>query len=168
MRLPINLIHWSTRFDFYLSKIEEFLLVLILSIMVLLSSLQVIFRNLLSGGIPWADIFLRHLVLWVAFIGAALSTRYEKHISIDILSRFFSKKLNVLRKIIINVVSGTVSYFLARAAWTFMMDEKMAGSEIFTGAPTWYFLVILPITLIIMAFRFYLKVLSESEQLFHT
>ena len=166
MRHPANLIHLSSRIDFYLSKIEEIFLVIILSSMVLFSFLQVVFRNVFSGGIQWADIFLRHLVLWIAFVGASLTTRYEKHICIDILSRSFGKRLNVLRKIIINAVSGTVSYFLVRASWTFLIDEKMSGSELFLGIPTWCFLVILPITLVIITFRFLLKTILNSLELF--
>ncbi len=162
---PLNFIQLSFRLDYYLSKIEEILLVLILSFMVFFSFLQVVFRNLLSVGIPWADIFLRHLVLWIAFIGAALTTRYEKHISIDILSHSLNKKLNTIRKVVINTVSGSVCYFLTRASWTFLIDEKMAGSEIFPGIPVWFFLVILPVTLTTITFRFYLKALSESMQL---
>ena len=166
MRQSFNFIHLSLRFDFYLSRIEGFLLILILSFMVVFSFLQVVLRNIFSGGIPWADIFLRHLVLWLAFIGAALTTRYEKHISIDILSRFLSKELNVFRKILINAVSGIVCCFLSRASWVFMMDEKIAGSELFSGIPTWYFLIVLPVTFIIISFRFYLKAVSETIELF--
>lgn len=167
MRRPLNLIQLSLRFDSYLARVEEFLLILILSFMVIFSFLQVVFRNVFSGGIPWADIFLRQLVLWIAFIGAALTTRYEKHISIDVLSRFFNKKLNVFRKILINAVSGTVCCFLTRASWVFMMDEKMSGSELFSGIPTWYFLVVLPLAFTIITFRFYLKTALEASQLFH-
>jgi len=166
MRQSFNLIHLSLRFDFYLSRIEGFLLILILSFMVVFSFLQVVFRNIFSGGIPWADIFLRHLVLWLAFIGAALTTRYEKHISIDILSRFLSKELNVFRKILINTVSGIVCCFLIRASWVFMIDEKLSGSELFSGIPTWYFLIVLPTTFIIISFRFYLKAVSEAIEFF--
>lgn len=165
MRQLYNLFQLSLRFDFYLSKIEEYLLVLLLSFMVFFSFLQVILRNIFSGGIPWADIFLRHLVLWIAFIGAALTTKYEKHISIDVFSRSLNEKLNIFRKILINGVSGTVSYFLTRSSWTFMVDEKMSGSEIFSGIPTWYFLVILPVALAIITFRFYLKTIAETGQL---
>ncbi|MDP7555471.1 MAG: TRAP transporter small permease [Nitrospinota bacterium] len=166
MRRPFNLIQLTLRLDSYLARIEEFLLILILSSMVIFSFLQVVFRNIFSEGIPWADIFLRHLVLWIAFIGAALTTRYEKHISIDILSRFFNKKLNAFRKILINAISGSICCFLTRASWVFMMDEKMAGSELFSGVSTWYFLIVLPVTFIIITFRFYLKAISEAVELF--
>lgn len=166
MRRPFNIIQLTLRFDSYLARIEEFLLIVILSFMVFFSFFQVIFRNIFSEGIPWADIFLRHLVLWIAFVGAALTTRYEKHISIDILSRFFNKKLNVFRKILINAVSGSVCCFLTRASWVFMMDEKMAGSELFLGIPIWHFLVVLPLAFTIIAFRFYLKMVSEAVEMF--
>ncbi len=165
-RRPFNLIQLTLRFDSYLVKIEEFLLILILSFMIIFSFLQVVFRNIFSEGIPWADIFLRHLVLWITFIGAALTTRYEKHISIDVLSRFFNKKSNAFRKILINAISGSVCCFLTRASWVFMMDEKMAGSELFLGISTWYFLIVLPVTFIVITFRFYLKTVSETVELF--
>ena len=168
MRRSFNLFQWSLRFDSYLARIEEFLLILILSFMIVFSFLQVVFRNAFSSGIPGADIFLRNLVLWIAFIGAALTTRYEKHISIDILSRLLNRKLNAFRKISINAISGTVCCFLTRASWIFMIDEKMAGSELFSGISTWYLLVVLPVTFFIMTFRFYLKTVSETAQLFQT
>ena len=165
MRRPFNLIQLTLQFDSCLARIEEFLLILILSFMVFFSFLQVVFRNIFSEGIPWADIFLRHLVLWIAFVGAALTTRYEKHISIDILSRFFNKKLNAFRKILINAISGSVCCYLTRASWVFMMDEKIAGSEMFLGISTWSFLVVLPFAFTIITFRFYLKTVSEVVEL---
>lgn len=165
MLRPNNLIRLSLRFDSCLARIEEFLLILILSLMVIFSFSQVVFRNVFSEGISWADVFLRHLVLWVAFIGATLTTRYERHINIDILSRFFNKRLNAFRKILINVISGTVCCFLTQASWVFMIDEKMGGSELFSGISTWYFLTVLPVAFIIITFRFYLKALSEALEL---
>ncbi|HJP17834.1 MAG TPA: TRAP transporter small permease [Nitrospinota bacterium] len=165
MRRPFNLIQLTLQFDSCLARIEEFLLILILSFMVFFSFLQVIFRNIFSEGIPGADIFLRHLVLWIAFIGAALTTRYEKHISIDILSRFFNNKLNAFRKILINVISGSICCYLTRASWVFMIDEKMSGSELFSGIPTWYFLIVLPFAFTIITFRFYLKTVSGVLEL---
>jgi len=73
--------------DSGLAYVETGLIILILGSMVLLSFLQVLMRNFFDTGILWGDIFLRHLVLWVGFIGASLATREEKHINIDLLTR---------------------------------------------------------------------------------
>jgi TRAP-type C4-dicarboxylate transport system permease small subunit len=42
----------------------------------------------------------------------------------------------------------------------------MAGSELFLGIPIWHFLVVLPLAFTIIAFRFYLKMVSEAVEMF--
>ena len=51
--------------DNFLKRIEESLLISMVILMVVLAFLQVVLRNVFSLGIIWADLFLRHLVLWV-------------------------------------------------------------------------------------------------------
>ena len=72
----------------WIEKAETVLLVVILSVMILLSFLQVLLRNFFEQGILWGDILIRNLVLWVGFIGASLATRENKHINIDLFTRF--------------------------------------------------------------------------------
>ena len=81
-----------TAINSWIAKIEGVLIVIVVSIMVLLAFFQVAMRNLFDQGLLWGDIFLRHLVLWVGFLGASLATREEKHINIDVFSRFIPKK----------------------------------------------------------------------------
>ena len=75
-----------------LVKAEGWLLVLFLGIMVVLSFAQVVLRNVFSTGFIWADPLVRHMVLWVGFLGAAIATHEERHISIDALTRFLSPR----------------------------------------------------------------------------
>ena len=82
---------------------ENSLLILILSVMVFMAFLQVVLRNLFHSGILWGDIFLRHLVLWVGFIGASLATRSERHINIDILTRLMSPKVIPLSGVLLKI-----------------------------------------------------------------
>ena len=82
------------RLNAFVAKIESWILVAIVLLMVTMSFLQIILRAF-SIGILWGDIFLRHLVLWVGFIGASLATREEKHINIDVLSRLLNEKRKV-------------------------------------------------------------------------
>ena len=63
------------------------MLVVIVLFMVVLAFLQVLLRNIFDQSFLWGDPLLRHLVLWVGFIGASLATREEKHINIDVLGR---------------------------------------------------------------------------------
>ena len=47
--------------DRFLGRFESVTLVAFLFIMVVLSALQILLRNVFNTGISWADIFLRHL-----------------------------------------------------------------------------------------------------------
>ena len=73
-------------------RIEQILLVILLSALILVAFSQIILRNIFSTGIDWGDAFVRSLVLWTGFIGATVAAREGKHISIDVVSRWLSHK----------------------------------------------------------------------------
>lgn len=139
-----------------ISKVESFFIILILSIMILLAFLQVTLRNFFSISIFWGDILLRHLVLWLGFIGASLATREQKHINIDALSRLLSPAINRIIQIIVNLFASMVSYFLMRAAITFVSMEAESGSTLFADIPIWIAQVIIAIGFGLMMIRFLL------------
>ncbi|MBI5464250.1 MAG: TRAP transporter small permease, partial [Ignavibacteriales bacterium] len=76
-----------------LNRLETSLLILLLSFMVLLAFYQVMMRNLFSGGFVWGDIVLRHIVLWLGFLGGALATSNQRHIHIDAFAHFLPERL---------------------------------------------------------------------------
>lgn len=148
--------------DKSLMRMENFLIILLLSVMVLMAFLQVILRNLFSMGILWADIFLRHLVLWVGFIGASLATRESRHINIDILTRFVSKAKQPYVKIFIDLISVLVCVILARAGYKFLRYEIEAGTTLFLNIPAWIFQLIIPVGFALIGFRFVLNLIQET------
>jgi len=141
------------------ARFESWFLVLVVLVMVLLAFAQVLLRNLFDQSFLWGDAFLRHLVLWVGFVGASLATRDEKHINIDVFGRLLKGRAQVVAKIITQIASVVVCYFLADASYTFVMDERMYGSTLFDDIPSWYFQVIIPIGFALMGLRFLLLAL---------
>lgn len=150
-----------TRIDRGLAGAENFIIIVLLSIMVILAFTQVILRNFFSTGILWADIFLRHLVLWVGFIGASLATREGKHINIDILTRLISKARLPYIRLIIDVVSAIVCFILARAGLVFLLDEIKYETILFLNVPAWIFQLIIPVGFALIAFRFILQAFQQ-------
>ena len=147
---------------------ETFVLVSVLGIMVIFAFLQVVLRNIFNEGILWGDILLRHLVLWVGFLGASLATRQQKHINIDIFSRFMSDKGKSIVRLITNLFSVFICYILAEAGWTFIQDEQMMGTVIFADIPAWYFQTIIPIGFFLMSFRFLVLSLENFADVIRT
>ncbi len=141
---------WNER----LARAETYFLLLIVLVMVFLSTLQIILRKLFNFGILWGDTFLRHLVLWVSFIGASIATKNNKHINIDLLNRLFSPKVQQFLQIVIHFFSTFIAILLTKASLTFVLDEREFGSVIFGNVPAWYFQVIIPIGFALMSARF--------------
>ncbi|MEK7671275.1 MAG: TRAP transporter small permease subunit, partial [Bacteroidota bacterium] len=86
--------------DKTLVKAETAFLVLFLANMIVLSFSQVVLRNFFGTGFLWADPLVRHLVIWVGFMGAAIASHEERHISIDALTKFFSPRWKDISQII--------------------------------------------------------------------
>lgn len=147
--------------DKRLATFENTLIILLLSVMVLMAFLQVVLRNLFSTGILWGDIFLRHLVLWVGFIGASLATRESKHINIDLLSRLVPTTRLPAVRFIIDLVSAAVCFVLARAGYKFLAYEIEEGTKLFKDVPAWMFQIIIPAGFALIGFRFILMALQQ-------
>jgi len=146
--------------DDLIAKIESFLMVSVLLVMIFLSLSQVILRNIFEQGLPWVDLLLRQLVLWVAFLGASLATRNHKHLSIDFLKYLlplnWEKKIAILPLIASAIISTYLSYY----AWVFVQYEKEGGSVLYGNLPVWIFQIILPVSFAIIAIRFFVKALE--------
>ncbi len=148
-----------------LSKIEGSLVVFLISLMIILAFVQVVLRNLFSVGFLWADPFLRHLVLWIGFLGASLATQKEKHINIDLVTRFTSTKITNIIKIVTNIFACGVTIFLANAGFVFLKNELESNEILFAieslNFPAWYFQFIIPIGFSLMAFRFLIRTVEH-------
>jgi C4-dicarboxylate transporter, DctQ subunit len=129
----------------FFNKMEGALLILLLSIMVVLAFYQVMMRNLFHGGFLWGDVLLRHIVLWLGFLGGALATSHQRHIHIDALAYFLSPRVKSFIGIFTNLFGAVVCILLVNASFTFIQGEIEAKSMIFEGVPAWYTEVIIPI-----------------------
>ncbi len=154
-----------------LTFIERATIVLLLFVMLLLAFLQVILRNVFSTGILWADPFLRHLVLWIGFIGASLATQQEKHINIDLVTRFVSPRATNIVRILTNLFAGVICVFLSKAGWTFLASEQSVEDVLLTIGtmefPAWWFQLIIPVGFALMSFRFLLRAIEHSLEAFN-
>jgi TRAP-type C4-dicarboxylate transport system permease small subunit len=134
--------------------------------MLLLAFTQVILRNYFSTSVLWADTFLRHMVLWIGFIGASIAAHEEKHINLDVISRLASSHVVHFIRIVTSLFAATVCGFMMNAGWVFLMSEKENGEELFaigtTSFPTWWFQIIIPVGFALLTLRFLLKSLEHG------
>lgn len=152
--------------DRLLYKIEFGFLVAFLSSMILLAFMQVVLRNVFGTGIVWADTIVRHLVLWSGFIGAALATGEEKHISIDALTKYLSARTRHIVMVFTCTFAVITCYYLGRAGWTFVLEQQLNGGELVLGIQTWVALLIIPAGYFLIAFHFLIKLIENAISTF--
>ena len=149
-----------------LNQIEEIFISLLLLGMIFLASLQIFMRTLFDSGLVWADPLLRYLVLWVGMLGAALATRYGKHITIDIFSHLLPDRGALWLNLILNLFAAVVCGFLTWAALSFIKNEIAFGSgRELIGIPVWALNLIFPFAFALMAARFSAKVYEHGVTL---
>lgn len=134
--------------------LEDGLLVLLLAAMIGLSTAQILLRNLFESGLPWADPLLRLLVLWLALAGALAAARDDRHIRIDLLSRFLTKTLkrtlDRLAALFTALICATLTWQGGRLVWS----EYQDGTSLIAGIPGWVAQLVIPLGFGLMALRF--------------
>lgn len=93
-----------------LTTVFERLLVSIIAFQAALLILSVFFRYILNSPIVWSDEIVRYSLVWMTFAGAALATRDDKHILVDVIDTILPEKG---RKITNRFVDLVVIAFMA-------------------------------------------------------
>jgi TRAP-type C4-dicarboxylate transport system permease small subunit len=137
--------------------LEEVLLVCLLFGMVALGAAQIFFRNVISIGLVWIDPLLRHLVLWVALLGASIATRENRHISIEILPARLSAATRTRIYGGLQIFSALVCLVLVYPAVTFVLDDYRVEKYLVFQIPRWVAQTVMPVMLLVLGIRFMLQ-----------
>ncbi len=145
-------------------RVETTILVLLLSAMIALAGAQIILRNLFDSGLSWSDPLLRVLVLWVGMLGAMIATQQDKHIRIDLLTRYIPARWHRHTARLNHLFSAIVCGLLAWQSGRFVYYEWQDGATLFSNIPSWQAEVILPFGFGVMALRFALLMLLDKRE----
>lgn len=137
------------------------LLAAILLVMVFLSGLQILLRNLFDTGLLWIDPLLRHLVLLLALTGAIVATGVKRHVQINALGRLLRGVARRASGTIVAVASAAICLALAHASLELLRDEIEFSETAFLGIPTWTIVAAFPVAFLVLAYRFSWLVFAE-------
>jgi TRAP-type C4-dicarboxylate transport system permease small subunit len=136
---------------------ENALLIAMLALMVLLAAAQILFRNFFDISIFGADMMLRLLVLWVAFLGAIAASREGKHIHIDAIARWLPGRFKSGVVAITDLFTLVVCLALAWQALRFIQSARESAEMAFGTLPVWVAALILPLAFTLIALRYSLR-----------
>ena len=146
----------------WVHRAEDLLLVGMLLAMILLATLQILFRNFWGGGVVWGDSLVRILVLWIGLMGAMVATRQKRHISMDVLTRFLPKRLRHLAAAVVELFAAVICSISGYHAVRFVKEEMTYGGNAFGAVPAWVCEAIIPAALLVIALRYLLLCLQSA------
>ena len=156
--MPTSLRITLPRFRRFLTRMETALAGLSLLLLITLTLLQIIARNLFETGLPVADTLSRHLVLYITFFGAALAADSQRHIRIDTVAAWLPRVwLDRLQRPL-NTIAALICAAFTHAAVRFWVDEwqYVANPERWQTALN----LIIPVGFGLLALHFLLAVLA--------
>jgi TRAP-type C4-dicarboxylate transport system permease small subunit len=147
----------------FLGVLEVTVIALLLASLIFFGCLQIVLRNFLHRGLIWADPLMRHTVLWLGCLGAALATSKMRHINIDVFSRFLPAGPKVVRDRIISLATSIAASVLGFAALKLVIDEKSFGEKAFLNVDVWVLQAILPVAFFLIAYRSFVNTLRPPR-----
>ncbi|WP_370682032.1 TRAP transporter small permease [Comamonas sp. GB3 AK4-5] len=98
------------RIEKSLVAVNRWLLILLLLAMASIIFTNVVLRYTTGDSIIWAEEVSRHMMIWVAFLGAGLALRFGGHVAIDNLHR--AVNTGTARALRVLVVLGLSLFFI--------------------------------------------------------
>ncbi|TVO78365.1 TRAP transporter small permease [Sedimenticola selenatireducens] len=151
------------RLSALLLQMEDLLLTLLLTSMILLATSQILLRNLWDYSLSWGDPTLRLMVLWITLLGAMAATRENNHIRIDLLSRYLSVRARRISSLITDSFASLVCGILAWHAARLVLFEMEDNALFLDTWPIWPFQLIMPIGFGIISLRLLLNALIGNQ-----
>lgn len=154
-----------TRLERIVSHLENGVLVLLLTAMIVLAITQILLRNVLGMGLAWGEPLSRVLVLWVGLAGAVVATRTNHHISVNVLLRFLPQTAQAVTRCLVDCFAALVCAVVAYHAARFVYMEYELDSVAFATIPTWLCALIIPVAFTIIALHYLAFALDRGRQL---
>jgi len=149
-----NLINNDNKAVRIIHTFENWVLVTVTSLIVLLSGVQIILRNFFDSGIAWIPPMLGVLVIWVGLLGALIATRNNAHIKINILTTYLRDQYKPIAFALSHLFSAAILVVLTYYSFEFVNLNVETGSTAFGEVPVWVTQSILPVTCLLMSLRY--------------
>lgn len=125
------------RIDNRVARVEQAFITGLLTAMIVTAFLQIVLQNFFSTGLAWGDALVRHLVVWIGFVDAALAVKEGKHVAIEILSHLLSGRSENVVRTASCFFSALIYGLLTWAAVIFVRVEALMGGPALFGLPAW-------------------------------
>lgn len=156
------MLEWADKAGRFL---ENLMLALLLGGMTLLASTQILLRDLGLGSLLWGDEAVRLMVLWIAMVAGIAAAREDRHISIDVLSRFLPRRTKAVAAALVDLFTAGVCLALAWYGQVMVRFALEGGDTLLVDMPAWIFQAIVPAAFLLMGWRYLIWVVRRLREL---
>lgn len=146
----------------YLDKLQTAIVVVALSGMIVVVGLQVFFRFVVKGSLPWSEELARYLMVWTVFIGASLGAKEGAHIGVEAFVRLLPKSMYkaacVLAGIISIVFCIVVTFLSLKVVNNIYLSGQLSPAM---EIPIYWAYLAIPVGMILMAISFLQAVVEK-------
>lgn len=133
-------------------QLEIVLMVIFLDAFMINVFLQIITRMLFNMPLSFTEEVSRYLFIWMVFLAMPYSTKYEKHIAMDVFTKHLPKSVQFALKIIIHLITIGVFGWVFYYGMGYLSMSKMVKTPVLQISKA-VVAAIIPITGILMIIR---------------
>jgi C4-dicarboxylate transporter, DctM subunit len=131
---------------------EKGLAVAAISLMALLPVAELVSRYAGFSGVPGSAVFVQHLTLWVAFLGASLAAASDRLLSLS-ANTFLPEKWAAPVRVAGCGLTAAICAGLCWASCQFVLSQKEGGGILALGIAKWVVQLVMPIGFFAIAVR---------------
>lgn len=105
------------RFFVFLSRMERWLLIVLMIVLIFVCAAQVFFRIVMHAPLAWTEEMARYAFVWLTFIGAASVVGHWGHFQVDILISRLSPPMFLLFRWFSYVCIVGFAYIMVFHGW---------------------------------------------------
>ena len=132
----------------------------LMTVMVVVTSLQVIYRYVLSAPLSWSEEASRYCFVWIIFLGAVLGLERGVHIGVDILTNRLPATIRRSLTIASHLLIGVFCLLVAYASWP-VLEVNMLQTSPALGLPMTYIYAAIPVSMLLMVSVLILRALGH-------
>lgn len=109
--------------------------------MAILLIVSVVLRYVFNAPLQWSDELARLILVWITFLGAALATKRQKEIVVDVLDVWLSERLKKVVKSLADLLTIAFTAYLlvygvkmSQFAWMIKSDSLRVPYTVFYAA----------------------------------
>ena len=137
------------RFERGLVAANRWLLILLLLAMAIIIFSNVVLRYSTGDSIIWAEEVARHMMIWVAFLGAGLALRFGGHVAIDNLHRAVSTRTARVMRTVVVLGLSAFFVFMAYASSDYVWRTRFQSTAA-TDIPISFIYAAMPVGFVLM------------------